>query len=171
MSQEEALIVRGQADPDSRFPIGFLTVAVLVTVVALAWSTWEISRGYLTTRRVAERNAQIEDLRGVIVHLDEVLTMSARMAAATGDNEWVDRYREYEPQLEVAIKKDREIAPEAYHGEGAAQTEAANIELVEMEKRAFDLIAGDRIEEARELLFSEAYENQKRTYAQGMTRF
>jgi len=164
-------MVRGQAGADSRFPIGFLTVAVLVTVVALGWATWEISRGYLTTRRTTERNAQIEDLRGVIVHLDEVLTMSARMAVATGDHKWVDRYREYEPRLEAAIKNARDIAPEAYHGEGAAQTDAANIKLVEMEKRAFELIADDRIEEARELLFSEAYEKQKRTYAQGMTRF
>jgi signal transduction histidine kinase len=171
MSQDEAEMVRGGAGADSRFPIGFLTVAVLVTVVALGWATWEISRGYLTTRRVAERNAQIEDLRGIIVHLDEVLTMSARMAVATGDHKWVDRYHEYEPRLDAAIKKAREIAPEAYHGEGAAQTDAANIKLVEMEKRAFALIADNRMEEARELLFSEDYETEKRVYAQGMTRF
>jgi signal transduction histidine kinase len=40
-----------------------------------------------------------------------------------------------------------------------------------MENQAFGLVRRGRLEEARTLLFSDAYEAQKRIYAQGMTRF
>ncbi len=43
-------------------------------------------------------------LRGTIIHPDEVLTMSARMAAATGNLWWEERYRGFEPRLDAAIE-------------------------------------------------------------------
>ncbi|MHC5006565.1 MAG: sensor histidine kinase, partial [Planctomycetota bacterium] len=114
---------------------------------------------------------RLEQLRGIIVHLDEVLTMSARMAVATGDHKWVDRYREYEPMLDAAIKEATLLAPEAVVRDAAAQTDAANVKLVEMENRAFDLIADDQTEEAQGVLASPEYELQKAVYADGMQQF
>ena len=118
-----------------------------------------------------ERHLEIEELRGTIVHLDEVLTMSARMAAATGDLRWEERYHGFEPKVDAAIKSAIELAPEAYSGEAATQTDAANIKLVAMEKRAFDLARRGRVDEAKTLLFSHEYESQKKVYAQGMAEF
>ena len=110
-----------------------------------------------------------EKLRSTIIHLDEVLTMSARMAAATGNLQWEKRYHSFEPKLDAAIKEAIRLAPEAYSGKDAADTDAANIRLVEMENKSFDLVRKGRIEEAKTLLFSNEYEEQKRIYAQGMT--
>ena len=45
-----------------------------------------------------------------IVHLDEVLTMAARMAAATGDMAWEERYRSAEPNLGAAIEEAIRLA-------------------------------------------------------------
>jgi hypothetical protein len=65
-------------------------------------------------------------LAGEILRLDEVLTMSARMAAATGDRSWERRYREHEPLLNELILEARALAPEA----NLASTDEANVALV-----------------------------------------
>jgi PAS domain S-box-containing protein len=149
----------------------FLTAAVIVTGIVLAWLSWGTYRSYQITKVNKERNLRIEQLRGKIIHLDEVLTMSARMAAATGNQEWEERYRDFEPQLALAIKQAIELTPQAYIDETAARTDAANEKLVEMENEAFQLVRQDRSEEARSLLLSSEYETQKQIYADGMRRF
>ena len=118
-----------------------------------------------------ERGFRIEQLRGEIIHFDEVLTMSARMAGATGDLRWDKRYHRFEPQLDTAIKEAIDLAPSAGSGEGALRTDAANLKLVEMEERALALAHQGRRDEAQAILFSDAYEDQKTIYAEGMTEF
>lgn len=151
-----------------RFPIRLLTVAFLLTFTALAW----FGRLNLDARRDAAANAgrlaRIEELRGVIVHLDEVLTMSSRMAAATGDLRWEARYHSFEPQLDAAIKDTIRLGAGASNVRDAAKTDAANIKLVEMENRAFALIRAGRKEEAQAVLGSPEYEAQKKIYGDGI---
>lgn len=110
-----------------------------------------------------------QNLRDSIIHLDEVLTMSARMAAATGDLRWEERYRIYEPRLEEAIKQAKNIV--SYNQKAAAQTDAANVKLVDMENTAFALVRQDRLRDATAILVSEKYERQKQIYADGMAQF
>ncbi|MHC4178443.1 MAG: PAS domain-containing protein, partial [Planctomycetota bacterium] len=123
---------------------------------------------------------RLEELRGTIVHLDEVLTMSARLAAATGDVRWENRYRDFhEPRLEdaidAAIDAARRTAPDPSAGEeaarAAAQTDAANKKLVAMEYQAFGLVREGRLQDARDRLNSEEYKREKRKYAKGMAAF
>ena len=154
-----------------RDPIILLAVALVLSMAALLWLGWHV-HGYLgdaTTRR--ERDSRIEELRAVMVHLDEVLTMSALMAATTGDLRWEERYRQFEPKLDAAIKDAIALAPEAQSAEAAATTDAANIALVEMENRAFNLVRDGRADQAATLLLSDEYETQKRLYTQGMLWF
>ena len=40
---------------------------------------------------------RVETLRGSIIYLDEVLTMSLQMAVTTGDAKWKDRYLRFDP--------------------------------------------------------------------------
>jgi len=160
-----------RAAVNSRLPLGFLMVAVLLTGAVLAWLMWEAISNLQATRRTVAREVDIEELRSEIVHLDEVLTMSALMAVATGDPSWVERYKEHEPKLDAAIKLAREIEPKAYIGEGAALIDRANMKIVAMEKMAFQHLEQENPEQAQELLLSEDYEKEKQTYAQGMTRF
>lgn len=114
---------------------------------------------------ITGRELHLQELGGKIIHLDEVLTMSARMAAATGDPRWERRYREYEPQLDAALGEAITLAPEAAEGGGAAETEAANLALLRMEAEAFRLVRDGRSAAAQQLLLSDDYENQKRRYA------
>ena len=150
------------------FPAGLLTGALVLTgvvLMALVWFTFDSYRNATAGQR---RNLRIEELRGSIVHLDEVLTMSARMAAAAGGTDWERRYRQFEPQLDAAIKEAMQLTAHSASAEAAAQTDAANLALVEMEDRSFALVRAGKAGEARAVLFADAYEAQKQIYARGM---
>src|SRR5207344_1960652 len=82
-----------------------LTACLLLTGLVLAWLTWSDYEQYRDGVRSREENLRVSELRGTIIHLDEVLTDSARMAALTGDPQWEERYRSSEPQLDQAIKE------------------------------------------------------------------
>ncbi|HEX7518433.1 MAG TPA: hypothetical protein VF345_14230 [Chthoniobacterales bacterium] len=103
-------IARADTITAIRFPIRLLTVALVLTAMAFAGFGWIIFDARRDAAMFGDRLSRIEGLRGVIVHLDEVLTMSARMAATTGDSRWEERYRQFEPQLDAAIKETTEFA-------------------------------------------------------------
>ena len=107
-------------------------------------------------------------LGGVIIHLDEVLTMSARMAAVTGDLKWETRYRKHESILNDSIKTALDLIPGKTMRQAIAMTDEANIELVTMENASFEMVRKRNMEEARGILFSPAYEKQKAIYASGI---
>ena len=139
--------------------------------MAFAWFGWIIFDERRDAKMFQDESLRIEELRGVIVHLDEVLTMSARMAAATGDPKWEERYRRFEPQLDAAIKETTELGTTLHDIKATTMTDEANIKLVEMESRAFALIRARRKEEAQAALFSPEYEAQKTIYAEGIKSF
>jgi len=126
---------------------------------------WTSYRG---VQKTLEEDFSIQRLSGVVVHLDEVLTMSARMAAATGDPEWERRYRVYEPQLDAALKDVMHLASEALMRDAVGRTNAANLRLIEMENKAFSLVRDGRRDEATAVLTGPEYEGQKQNYSQGM---
>ena len=164
-------MMRDDAPPKVRRSMMLLTVAVALTWAAQMWLGWRSYCYYRDRSTTAAQDLRLEELRGSIVHLDEVLTMSARMAAATGDVRWEQRYRRFEPQLGVAIEQALRLAPEAFRGEAAAETDKANIELVAIERRVFALVRQGNLVSAQALLLSDEYEAQKQVYAQGMVAF
>jgi C4-dicarboxylate-specific signal transduction histidine kinase len=140
-----------------------VTLALLLTASLSAW------RLYADFRALATSDLRLTELAGRIIHLDEVLTMSARMAATTGDPSWEARYRRFEPELDAAIKETLAIAPEAYSSSAATTTDAANIALVALERQAFALIREGKLVEARRILESAEYDHHKHVYAAGMS--
>ena len=164
-------IARDDAITAIRFPIRLLSLVCLLTLIAFVWFSWIIFDARRDAKMFTDRVSRIEKLRGIVVHLDEVLTMSARMAAATGDLQWERRYRQFEPQLDAAIKETTKIGTSSPDIRAATKTDEANIKLVEMENRAFALVRADRKEEARALLFNSEYEAQKKIYAEGIKSF
>lgn len=145
----------------------FVAVFIMSMVIlgGLVWYTWH-SYGQFRADQV--RNFRTVELTGVITHLDEVLTMSARMAAASGDLKWEKRYWVYEPQLGEAINEAMRLWPEVFVSEAVSQTNLANVKLVHMEEKAFDAVRRDDLDGATELLYSKDYEKEKDIYSNGM---
>ena len=113
---------------------------------------------------------RLAELRGEIVHLDEVLTMSARMAAATGDLVWKERYDRYVDRLDEAIGDLMAMSPAVLNDALGGDTNQANLRLVAAETRAFELIEQGSLDQADALLSSPGYERDKEIYAAGTRR-
>ncbi len=152
--------------------ISILLIVVLISSsTALLWTSWQTFNAFNDSKNAIKQQIYAEKLRGRIIHLDEVLTMSARMAAATGDLRWEQRYHQFEPTLDKAIKDAFMLVPEGYQDSSAKITDNANKALVEMELRSFSLIRKGQKEEAKNLLFGDDYEMHKKIYTEGMTKF
>src|ERR1700693_1216634 len=95
----------------ARFPTVLCGITLALTFATFALVVWAAYGKYRAAENFRNRESRIRALHGVILRLDEVLTMSARMAAATGDPRWEQRYRLYDPQLDAAIAEAEAIAP------------------------------------------------------------
>jgi hypothetical protein len=76
-----------------------ITITVVLTLVLFvpqAWMTWQ---AYQNFNSIIKNELRLQTLSDKIIYFDEVLTMSARMNAATGNSIWEQRYRLFEPHL------------------------------------------------------------------------
>ena len=117
---------------------------------------------------LTENELRLNRLGGKVVHLDEVLTMSTYMAAATGDVKWEDRYYEYVIQLDTVLSEVRELAPHIYESDANRITESANVELVKLEMLAFEKVRKGNLDSAKAILNGPDYQEQKRIYSDGI---
>lgn len=146
-------------------PIRFLSIAWLITLATLGAFLWCAYDSYRRFTETTERNLRIQELRGQIIHFDEVLTMSARMCALTGDASWEARYRRFEPKLDAAIHEAMSFSLGA---QTTKETDAANAALVQMEQKSFELARQGKLDDAKALLLSQDYATQKAIYSKGM---
>ncbi|MEM7308769.1 MAG: ATP-binding protein [Planctomycetota bacterium] len=158
------------SDTDHRFPVWPCLAVVGLTLTMMAVLALETRHSLATIQSFEERELAIERVCGRILHLDEVLTMSARMGAETGDGHWEQRYYVHVPQLDDAIALATRLAPDASEAEGSRQTDAANQRLVALEEQAFELVRQGSAAEARALLNGTEYSENKRIYSDGMRR-
>lgn len=152
------------------FPLRLLAAGLALTVVVLLTMLWFAFDSLRNVTTVQLRDLRLQELSGRIVHLDEVLTMSARTAATTGDLQWERRYRRFEPQLDAIIKETMQLTSLSESAEATKQTDAANLKLVDMENQSFALVRAGQPGQAKHILFGEAYEAQKKIYAEGIVR-
>ncbi|MCG9889951.1 MAG: methyl-accepting chemotaxis protein [Thermosynechococcaceae cyanobacterium MS004] len=139
-----------------------LTSSLLLTG-ASTWNLWNIYKGFRST---VAKQFQLERSSGQIVHLDEVLTMSARMAASTGDTQWETRYNEFVPKLDKAIESTLAGVSDSIRAE-ASKTDEANKKLIDWEAQAFKLVRQGKAPEALKLLLGPEYSTQKAAYKEG----
>jgi len=150
------------------FPVKILIVTIFVTAFLFLAEGLYLWQSYQNQRVILGRNVRLTDLSDIVIYLDEVLTMSSRMAAATGDPRWEERYRHFEPKLDAAIREVKKLAPEIFLQKDAASVDQANRKLVEMQNRAFSLVRKGLNQEAALILFSKEYNQQKEFYAKGI---
>ncbi|HTY21968.1 MAG TPA: ATP-binding protein [Desulfomonilaceae bacterium] len=149
-------------------PVSALTFALmlgLLCVPLMGVVAWNM---YQSLSRIAIHEMGLQRLIGTVSHLSEFLTMSAQMAAATGDPGWESRYRGKERDMDQALAEVAVLAREEYHKNYAAQTKMAYTKIIELEALAFGLVRAGRAKEASELLSGLEYAEQKESYFQGI---
>ncbi len=153
-----------------RNPMSVLTLGLVLGVTLLPILGSIVWNMYDSLSRIGNNELQLQRLIGNVAHLNEVLTMYARLAAATGDPKWEKRYRAVEPELDNAIVGVAMQARAQYEKTYVAQTKLAYLKLIEMESVGFALVRKGRHEEAAKLLFSPQYDRQKAMYSQGISK-
>lgn len=115
---QDRTIRRSETKTGTTFPIKILVLGIAVSVLLFTGVGKHMWGSYRDLQAAQDRNMRLQELTGVITYLDEVLTMSARMNAATGDTTWEARYLQYEPQLDAAIQEAQDLAPSTYGSDG-----------------------------------------------------
>jgi twitching motility protein PilJ len=145
--------------------LGIVGGSAGVSLILFLGSLVSIGVSYQQTQKINQKQVDVQEYGDQIVYIDEVLTMSARMGASTGDRSWQTRYDSFEPKLDLAIKGLIKIAPEAYQNY-AQQTDSANQKLISLEQKAFDLTLQGKNQEALKLVLSREYEELKKLYSE-----
>ena len=141
-------------------------ISVLAAAVGSAL-LWQLNERF---DAVQAREAQLGEYVSQVRLFDEALTMSARMAAATGDASYEARYHKYDAQLDALIKRTARALGLAEVAQFVGQTDEANQKLVQLERRAFALMREGKRAEASALLVSGEYLRWKRVYADGVEK-
>lgn len=139
--------------------LGVILLAVLGPVV---WSMYD------SLSRMGNHELTLQKLAGSVAHFNELLTMYARLAAATGDPKWEKNYQAVEPQLDNALLGIAVEARAEYDKNYVSQTKRAYTKLLEMESVAFALVQQGRQKQAVDVLFSQEYNKQKALYSNGI---
>ena len=164
-------IITNKEGKQFSFPKHVLAGATLLTIFAFGWIAHTVFLKSEMLQNIQNISIPAIELSGRIAYIDEVLTTSVYMATMTGEPEWEERYNSNVKKLDLAIKKSIALALEVSSGQSAEQANTAYQKLVEMEMQVFDLINKQKIEEAKSVIFSDAYKEQKKLYSKGMEVF
>jgi hypothetical protein len=130
--------------------------------------------GYVWMQRPVRDSVELErklaENVGRIMTLDEILTMSARMAASAHDGRYEERYNAHVEELDRLIRATLALVPDDQVAAAVSSTDEANQRLIAMETRSFELDKAGRHAEALQLLEGGPYRADKARYAQGMER-
>jgi PAS domain S-box-containing protein len=108
------------------------------------------------------------------MYRDEMLTMTAMMAAVNKNLDWESRYKEFGPRFKALVKEIRYIfnanTMDAENAEEGLRV-FVDDKLDTMENKALDLVNQRKYDDAAALLQSPEYEEQRQAYNSGMTEF
>ncbi len=157
-------------DASARSPRLPLAIAVVATLLLALSALGTVRFAGEAAAELVQKQLLVQQLTGVVTHLDEVLTMSANMCAHTGDPKWKERYDRHLAPLDEAIAGLRAVSPGLFDQELGGDTDAANQRLVAMETKSFELVEQGRASDAAAILDGPAYAADKALYAAGNQR-
>jgi len=137
---------------------------LLVAATILARPSWQAWHSYVHIRTIETQLEQLIRLEGSTAYRDEVLAMSAKMAAATQKLKWASRHEGFGPRGWCFPENDAANARSILmvFGENKLDT---------MENEAIDLVRQGEYDDAEALLQSPEYEEQRQAYNEGMKAF
>jgi PAS domain S-box-containing protein len=163
------LLHNGRSDKHG-FPLRMFAAAFLISISTTAITGWQLWQAHNRFEELSRKHIALTEGVGRIMLLDEALTMSARLAAATGDFSYEKTYDQLDPQLSTAINDVRAVLPQPDIEGFVRETDEANLALVIMERKAFALTHQGRRQEAMALLNGNEYARFKKVYAEGMQK-
>ena len=143
----------------------------LAALSMLVWVAWSGAETRTALRLATYRAVRVAELRGSLAYLNEWLTMSAQMAAATGSEQWISRFEEASPRLTATVEEALAIATPEVAAALVSTTEESHRGLLEMQQAAFRLIEASDQPSAKALLDSAEYHYLQAVYQSGIDDF
>jgi diguanylate cyclase len=156
------------ATRQARRSIALVFVLTGVIVAALIFERLIFERVF---NNVQTTSQMVREIAGRILLADEQLTMSARMAAATGNPAWVDRYNSKISEIDAAIQDGLRIATPEIAKKFDSETRVANDKLVGLERQSFKIGQAGDLALAMKLLDGAEYAESKAILARGTANF
>lgn len=156
------------ASSEDAFPWRSIIVAAGTTFLYFVLAAIGFAYSIYVAETMSARVGQVKSAAGEVRRLDEVLTMSANMAAQTGAEAWRTRYDAHVPELDKAFAASIAAAPPGAADRFSATTKAANDQLIAAETAALDNAKAGKLAEARSYLTSDEYAANKRVYTKGV---
>jgi PAS domain S-box-containing protein len=138
--------------------------------LAFVWLAWHTYNTYQVASLIDARQVRIAALRGVIIHGDDVLTLSARMAVVTREQRWEERYHQAVTAWAEALHKAHQLTPPGSRVTVMSLT-AARKRTAAIESQALTLLRQGQADAAREVLFGPEYEAQRQFVVQKIPAF
>jgi PAS domain S-box-containing protein len=135
-----------------------------IVLVGLAFSLHILNEHKKDLLKFHKTSDEITIIPQEIRYYDEVLTMSANMAAFTRTLEWIERYNEAAGSLELSIEMAKKRFPKITTH--LNEIEKINKELLVLEGQAIELVKQYKFEEAQNILLGQRYNKSKVLYAQ-----
>ena len=149
-----------------------LFIPIIAIVLAVAY--WQIRLSYVRVRTTEIQLEQLTRLEGAAAHHDDVLAMSATMAAVTKGSEQSNRHDELGLRVEATVKEISRIFKEdTVDAVNATRALRGFLDdkLDAMERKALSLARQGKHDNAIALLQSPEYREQRQAYKQGMRTF
>lgn len=140
----------------------------LLATTILARPAWQGWQSYKLARTTETQLNQMVGLEQSIMYRDEVLTMSAKMATATGDMKWVSRYEEFGQRTRPTTRESWGIPENNLIHTEVTLAALSDEELTTMENEALELVRQGKHGQAEILLQSEKYDDNKYAYNREM---
>jgi methyl-accepting chemotaxis protein PixJ len=143
--------------------VGTITVTIggsLLLTGTSTWNMWNIYNGFQST---VTKQVELQKNNARVAHIGEVLGLSAKLSASTGDPQWEKNYHALEPELDKLIKNVLANVSPAIQTE-AGKSDKDNQALVALEARSFKLVQQGKAPEALKLLMGEEYTKTESSY-------
>jgi serine phosphatase RsbU (regulator of sigma subunit) len=148
--------------------IQLFILALVLTICTLGLILYFIRRNQAESAVLQASSTAIIRLSEKVMYYDEVLTMSCKMYATSGNPKWEVRYNDCVPQLDSALLELKKLAPNAFELGFIKQTDVANQALIALETSAFEQAKTGKLPEALAILEGKEYEKHKQIYSTGM---
>lgn len=139
-----------------------LLIVLTISMLALLASASFILHHYQRYTEASEKLNRVQHLSSQIQYFDEVLTMSARMHAYSGERLWRERYDAASKQLDQAIQEAS--SSEASLKQIFLETDLLNQKLVALELASMKLVQQGQAGQAVSLLSGSEYMRYKQHY-------
>ena len=152
-----------------RYVLLLLVAATILTI--LSWQAW---RSYVHISSTETQLEQLIRIEGSTIYRDELLSMSAKMAAATRNLKWASRNKEFGPRIKATAEEIRHVFEnDTMDAENAEEglTVFVDDKLDTMENNALELVRQGEYDRAAAILQSPEYEEQRQAYIKGMKAF